>query len=87
MSPTCGVIPINELGRSWTAPVSFVPALIPHSMSNAPNWLSDGNYKPEDLVLSVAQHHLKTIELFGAIIGFFIGVGQAIYFWFTYHPR
>ena len=43
--------------------------------------------KLEELVLSVAQHHLKTIELFGAIIGFFIGVGQAIYFWFTYHPR
>ena len=43
--------------------------------------------KLEDLVLSVAQHHLKTIELFGAIIGFFIGVGQAIYFWLTYHPR
>ena len=42
--------------------------------------------KLEELVLSVAQHHLKTIELFGAIIGFFIGVGQAIYFWFTYHP-
>ncbi len=40
--------------------------------------------KLEDLVLSVAQQHLKTIELFGAIIGFFIGVGQAIYFWFTY---
>ncbi len=40
--------------------------------------------KLEELVLSVAQHHLKTIELFGAIIGFFIGVGQAIYFWFTY---
>ncbi len=38
----------------------------------------------EELVLSVAQHHLKTIELFGAIIGFFIGVGQAIYFWLTY---
>ena len=36
--------------------------------------------KLEELVLSVAQHHLKTIELFGAIIGFFIGVGQAIYF-------
>ena len=33
--------------------------------------------KLEELVLSVAQHHLKTIELFGAIIGFFIGVGQA----------
>src|SRR5689334_1875772 len=43
--------------------------------------------KLEELVLSVAQHHLKTIELSGAIIGFFIGVGQAIYFWFTYHPR
>jgi len=43
--------------------------------------------KLEELVLSVAQHHLKTIELFGAIIGFLIGVGQAIYFWFTYHPR
>ncbi|PWT92632.1 MAG: hypothetical protein C5B55_05920 [Blastocatellia bacterium] len=41
----------------------------------------------EALVLSVAQHHLKTIELFGAIIGFFIGVGQAIYFWFTYVPH
>ena len=27
--------------------------------------------KLEELVLSVAQHHLKTIELFGAIIGFF----------------
>ena len=29
--------------------------------------------KLEELVLSVAAHHLKTIELFGAIIGFFIG--------------
>jgi uncharacterized membrane protein YheB (UPF0754 family) len=37
----------------------------------------------EALVLSVAQHHLKTIEIFGAIIGFFIGVGQAFYFWFS----
>lgn len=43
--------------------------------------------KLEQLVLSVAQHHLKTIELFGAIIGFWIGVGQAIYFWFTYVPK
>jgi uncharacterized membrane protein YheB (UPF0754 family) len=42
--------------------------------------------KLEALVLSVAQHHLKTIELFGALIGFFIGVGQAVYFWLTYHP-
>jgi uncharacterized membrane protein YheB (UPF0754 family) len=43
--------------------------------------------KLEALVLSVAQHHLKTIELFGAVIGFWIGVGQVIYFWFTYVPK
>jgi uncharacterized membrane protein YheB (UPF0754 family) len=43
--------------------------------------------KLESLILSVAQHHLKTIELFGAVIGFFIGLGQAIYFWVTYAPR
>jgi len=42
--------------------------------------------KLESLVLSVAKQHLKTIELFGAVIGFFIGVGQAIYFWLTYVP-
>jgi uncharacterized membrane protein YheB (UPF0754 family) len=42
--------------------------------------------KLEALVLSVAQHHLKTIELFGAVIGFLIGIGQVIYFWLTYVP-
>ncbi len=42
--------------------------------------------KLEELILSVASHHLKTIELFGAIIGLIIGIGQAIYFWFTYVP-
>jgi uncharacterized membrane protein YheB (UPF0754 family) len=42
--------------------------------------------KLEALVLSVASHHLKTIELFGAVIGFFLGVGQAIWFWLTYQP-
>jgi uncharacterized membrane protein YheB (UPF0754 family) len=41
----------------------------------------------EDLVLSVARDQLKTIELFGAVIGFMIGVAQAIYFWFTWVPR
>lgn len=41
----------------------------------------------EALVLSVAAHHLKTIEIFGAVIGFFIGVGQTIYFWITYDPQ
>jgi uncharacterized membrane protein YheB (UPF0754 family) len=39
--------------------------------------------KLEALVLSVASHHLKTIELFGAVIGFVIGIGQALYFWFS----
>lgn len=43
--------------------------------------------KLEALVLSVAQHHLKTIELFGAVIGFFIGVAQVVYFWLTYVPK
>ena len=42
--------------------------------------------KLEALVLSVAQQHLKKIEIFGAIVGFFIGVGQAVYFWLTYNP-
>jgi uncharacterized membrane protein YheB (UPF0754 family) len=42
--------------------------------------------KLEELVLSVAKHHLKTIELFGAVIGFVLGVLQAIYFWLTYVP-
>jgi uncharacterized membrane protein YheB (UPF0754 family) len=43
--------------------------------------------KLEELVLSVAKQHLKTIELFGAVIGLFIGIGQAIYFWLTYVPH
>ncbi|MDT4953093.1 MAG: hypothetical protein QOJ02_1231 [Acidobacteriota bacterium] len=38
--------------------------------------------KLEELVLSVAQQHLKTIELFGAVIGFVIGIAQAAYFWY-----
>ncbi|MDT7778211.1 MAG: hypothetical protein QOC99_723 [Acidobacteriota bacterium] len=38
--------------------------------------------KLEDLVLSVAKHHLRTIELFGLLIGFFIGVVQAAYLYF-----
>lgn len=42
--------------------------------------------KLEALVLSVASQHLKKIEIFGALIGFIIGVGQAIYFWLTYNP-
>jgi uncharacterized membrane protein YheB (UPF0754 family) len=38
--------------------------------------------KLEDLVLSVAKHHLRTIELFGLVIGFFIGIVQAALLYF-----
>jgi uncharacterized membrane protein YheB (UPF0754 family) len=38
--------------------------------------------KLEALVLSVAKEHLRTIEWFGALFGFFIGVVQAIQFYF-----
>jgi uncharacterized membrane protein YheB (UPF0754 family) len=37
--------------------------------------------KLEELVLSVAQQHLRTIEMFGAAIGLFIGIVQAFYLW------
>jgi len=37
--------------------------------------------KLEDLVLSVAQQHLRTIEMFGAFIGLAIGIAQATYLW------
>jgi uncharacterized membrane protein YheB (UPF0754 family) len=40
--------------------------------------------KLEDLVLSVAQQHLRKIELFGAVIGFFLGLSQASYFALKY---
>lgn len=36
--------------------------------------------KLEALVLSVAKEHLRTIELFGALFGLFIGILQAIQF-------
>ncbi|MGH9915243.1 MAG: DUF445 family protein, partial [Pyrinomonadaceae bacterium] len=38
--------------------------------------------KLEELVLSVAQQHLRTIEIFGAVIGLMIGIFQAFYFWY-----
>ncbi|HKP72971.1 MAG TPA: DUF445 family protein [Pyrinomonadaceae bacterium] len=41
--------------------------------------------KLEALVLSVAQQHLRKIELFGAVIGFFLGLTQAIYFGLKYY--
>jgi uncharacterized membrane protein YheB (UPF0754 family) len=41
--------------------------------------------KLETLVLSVAQQHLRKIELFGAVIGLFLGLSQAIYFGIKYY--
>ena len=38
--------------------------------------------KLEALVLSVAKEHLRTIELFGALFGFIIGLLQAVQFYF-----
>ncbi len=38
--------------------------------------------KLESLVMSVAKEHLRTIELFGALFGFVIGVAQSIQFYF-----
>ncbi len=38
--------------------------------------------KLEELVLSVAKQHLRTIELFGLVIGFVIGIFQAVYLFF-----
>ena len=37
--------------------------------------------KLEELVLSVAKQHLRTIELFGLVMGFVIGIMQALYFY------
>ncbi len=37
--------------------------------------------KLESLVLSVAQQHLRTIEMFGAAIGLILGIAQAIWLW------
>jgi uncharacterized membrane protein YheB (UPF0754 family) len=38
--------------------------------------------KLENLVMSVAKEHLRTIELFGALFGFLIGLAQAVQFYF-----
>lgn len=43
--------------------------------------------KLEALVLSVAGQHLRTIELFGLVIGFAIGIAQAFLFWVFPHNR
>jgi uncharacterized membrane protein YheB (UPF0754 family) len=40
--------------------------------------------KLEALVLSVAGQHLRKIEVFGLVIGFFLGIGQALFLWATF---
>ncbi len=40
--------------------------------------------KLEALVLSIAKEHLRKIELFGAVLGFILGLGQAILHYYSY---
>ncbi len=40
--------------------------------------------KLEALVLSVAKEHLRKIELFGALLGLILGIGQAIWTYFAF---
>src|SRR5205814_6120862 len=40
--------------------------------------------KLEALVLSVAKEHLRTIEAFGALFGFIIGMVQAVMSWWAF---
>lgn len=40
--------------------------------------------KLESLVMSIAKEHLRTIELFGAVLGFILGVGQALLHFYKY---
>lgn len=40
--------------------------------------------KLETLVLSVAKEHLRKIELFGALLGFILGIGQAVWAYFAF---
>lgn len=40
--------------------------------------------KLEELVLSVAREHLRKIELFGALFGLIIGLGQAVFTYFAF---
>jgi uncharacterized membrane protein YheB (UPF0754 family) len=41
--------------------------------------------KLEALVLSVAKDHLRKIELFGAMLGLILGIGQGFWFYFLGH--
>jgi uncharacterized membrane protein YheB (UPF0754 family) len=41
--------------------------------------------KLEALVLSVAKDHLRKIELFGAVLGLVLGVGQGAWYYFLVH--
>ncbi len=40
--------------------------------------------KLESLVMSIAKEHLRTIEMFGAVLGFILGLGQALLHLYKY---
>lgn len=78
---------LREASRSLTeAIISAVQSKLPEAIKefDVGNVVREKilNYpaeKLEALVLSVAKEHLRTIELFGALFGFVIGLGQAIF--------
>lgn len=81
--------------KIWAASVSLTDAIIAATSAKLPEAIKEfdvggvvrekiKNYpaeKLEALVMSVAKEHLRTIELFGALFGFVIGVLQAIQFY------
>ncbi|MFV0388092.1 MAG: DUF445 domain-containing protein [Pyrinomonadaceae bacterium] len=81
---------VNNLANSFTA------TLISTAQAKLPEVIEEfdigkvvrekvNNYpveKLESLVMSVAKEHLRTIELFGALFGFLIGIAQAIQYYF-----
>ena len=85
---------VRELSKSLTA------AVVDAASKKLPEAIADfdvqgmvrqkvAEYPPEkleNLVLSVAGEHLRTIELFGAVFGFLIGVAQAVQFYFYARP-
>lgn len=81
---------VREAGAALTATiVSAISAKLPDAVKefDVAGMVREKirNYPPEKLealVMSVAKEHLRTIELFGALFGFFIGIVQAVQFYF-----